>query len=531
VNAPSTVSHDHVKIVDTLISIVGADSVVQDPEALKACGMDLFYQGEPPTVAIEPANVAELAEAVRVACEQGFAIIPRGAGLSYSAGTLGDGRPTVLVETHRLNQVLEINEEDMYVRVECGVTWKQLDDALRSTGLRTPFWGTGSGLHATVGSGLSYNVVNYGSARYGQVAESVLGLTVVLPSGRQLRTGSGASPNQPPPFSRYYGPDLSGLFLGDSGALGIKTEAVLRLIPRAASTRYAAFSFPTRDAFAAAMAKVGRSGLTSECFGFDPFFLSERIVSTGFADDVRKLLGVAKGQGSVMKGLKEALFVAAAGRRYAEGVGYTLHMSVDGRDDADADSAVGQVRRSCLDEDGEEIEASIPKIMRGTPFPPPAMVFGPKGESWVPVHCMLPHSRHLTALEAVDGFMDEHAELIERHGITWGQVSMLIGQSTTLVEINLYWQDQRTAAQTRYLDDAFLKALPVYAANPEARTAVGELRVGLAELFGKLGAAHVQIGRLFPFLENRDPELRDLLKSIKHHLDPDGRMNPGVSGL
>ena len=448
-DSQSPLGNDLVKTTEALTTVVGADWIVQDPEALKAYGMDLFYQGAAPTVVIEPANVAELTQAVEIAGTQGLAIIPRGAGLSYSAGTVGDGRPTMLIETRRLDRILEINQEDMYVRVECGATWKQLDDALRDTGLRTPFWGTGSGLHATVGAGLSYNVVNYGSARYGQVADSVLGLAVVLAGGQQLRTGSGASPSQPSPFSRYYGPDLSGLFLGDSGALGIKVEAVLRLIPRSNTTRYAAFSFPSREAFAAATASVGRSGLTSECFGFDPFFLSERIVSTGFADDVRKLLGVAKGQGSVMKGLKDALTVAAAGRRYAKGVGYTLHMSVDGRDDADADSALGQVRRSCLTEGGTEIEASIPKIMRGTPFPPPAMVFGPNGESWVPVHCMLPHSRHLKALEAVDQFMDEHAALIEQHGITWGQVSMLIGHSTTLVEINLYWQDQRTAAQTR----------------------------------------------------------------------------------
>ncbi len=518
------------KLIDALAAIVGPDAIVTDAETLATYGMDLFYQGAAPTVAIEPASVDDIASAIQVACEEGFAIIPRGAGLSYSAGTLGDGRPSVLVETRRLNRVLEINTEDLYVRVECGATWKQLDDALRPSGLRTPFWGTGSGLHATVGSGLSYNVVNYGSARYGAVADSVLGLTVVLADGSQLRTGPSPAPDQPP-FNRYYGPDLAGLFLGDSGAFGVKAEAVLRLIPRAAATGYAAFSFPSREAFAAAIAKVGRSGLTSECFGFDPYFLSERIVSTGFADDVRKLLGVASGQGSVLKGLKEALVVAAAGRRYAEGVGYTLHMTVDGRDAKDADSALGHVRDFCTSEGGEEIEASIPKIMRGTPFPPPAMIFGPKGESWVPVHCMLPHSRHLAALESVDRYMDEHAALIDQHGITWGQVSMLIGQNTTLVEINLYWQDERTAAQTRYLEDSFLNALPVYDANPAARAAVGELRRGLADVFAEQGAAHIQIGRLFPLMESRDPRSQALLKSIKHQLDPRGLMNPGVGGL
>ena len=144
------------------------------------------------------------------------------------------------------NKIIEINQEDMYVNVEAGVTWKQLNETLEPLGLRTPFWGTGSGLFATVGGGLSQNAINYGSGRYGTVAESVISLKVILANGSELRTGSWGTDDNPSPFNRYYGPDLTGLFLADSGALAVKAEASLQLIPRPKETRFLAFSFAQR---------------------------------------------------------------------------------------------------------------------------------------------------------------------------------------------------------------------------------------------------------------------------------------------
>ena len=68
-----------------------------------------------------------------------------------------------MIDMQELNKIIEINQQDMYVIVEAGVTWKKLNDALSPLGLQTPFWGTGSGLFATVGGSLSQNAINYGS--------------------------------------------------------------------------------------------------------------------------------------------------------------------------------------------------------------------------------------------------------------------------------------------------------------------------------------------------------------------------------
>ncbi|MBT4740752.1 MAG: FAD-binding oxidoreductase [Rhodospirillaceae bacterium] len=522
---------DYEDFFATLAQNVGPEHVITDKTALSPYGKDIYYESKPPIAVVRPGTIKEVCSTVQTITAAGLCLSARGGGLSYSAGYLTDRQDCVTLDMQRLNEIIEINQDDMYVRVQAGVTWNQLNDALEPLGLRTPFWGTGSGLFATVGGGISQNAINYGSGRYGTLAESVIGLRLVMANGEELRTGSWAAEIEPSPFNRYYGPDLTGLFLGDSGALGVKTEVALQLIPRPTEVRFAAFSFADRNDFAAATGAVGRLGLVSECFGLDPFFLSERIASTGFADDVDKLLGIAKGQSSILRGMKEAFKVAAAGRRYLKDVGYTLHMSVDGRNDADADTALETVKDACTTRNGREIEASIPKVMRGTPFPPPIMMLGPKGDRWVPMHGILPHSLHATLLDDIDVFMNSNKDVIERHGLVWGQVSNLIGQSRVLIEVNLYWKDRRTDMIESYLDDDFLKTRETFDADPAAHAAVGELRKGLANLFRKRGGTHMQIGRSYPFLESRMDTAADLLKTLKKTVDPNNLINPGALGL
>lgn len=514
-----------------LSEALGPDALIIDPALRSVYGKDIYYERTPPLAIVRPDSVEALQVAVKAIADAGLCLSMRGGGLSYSAGYLADRHDCVMLDMQHLNQIIEINQDDMYVRVQAGVTWNQLNEALQPLGLRTPFWGTGSGLFATVGGGVSQNAINYGSGRYGTLAESVIALRMIMANGEELRNGSWATPDNPAPFNRYYGPDLTGLFLGDSGALGVKAEIALQLIPRPKEARFAAFTFPNRSDFAAATGAVGRLGLVSECFGLDPFFLSERIASTGFADDIDKLLGIAKGQSSILRGMKEAFKVAASGRRYLKDVGYTLHMSVDGRDDADVESAMATVKDACLKLNGREIEASIPKVMRGTPFPPPLMMLGPAGDRWVPMHGILPHSLHETILDDVDAYMDSQKTVIERHGLVWGQVSNLIGHSRVLVEINLYWKDQRTDMIESYLDESFLKTKETFQPDADANAAVGELRLGLADLFRKRGGTHMQIGRSYPFLESRTDSAANMLRKVKQLVDPDHRINPGALGL
>jgi FAD/FMN-containing dehydrogenase len=518
-------------VLAELRAVVGGDHVALDPATLRAGGSDVFFEHAPPLAVVSPATADEARRVVMLAAKHALTLAPRGAGLSYSAGHLTGRADTLCVDTRRLNRIVEINAEDMVVHVEAGVTWAALDAALAKHDLRTPFWGTGSGLHATVGATLSNNAANYGTGKHGMAADSALGLRVILADGTALATGSWAAADNPSPFARHYGPDLTGLFIGDCGAYGLKTDVALQLIPRPAATAHAAFEFADVENFLGALSAVGRAGIHAECFGFDPAYMSLRNTHAAIGDDLQRLAGVAKSQDSTVTGIAEVFKVAAAGRRFLADAGYTLHMTVDGRDEADARHGTAELKRICLGAGGKEIPASIPKIMRGSPFPPPTLMLGPRGERWVPAHGIVPHSRARAALDAITAAMNaRHAE-IERHGISWCWVSLPVGRSAVLIESTFYWHDRRSPMQDAYLPPAFAQKNDAFAPNPEARVAVDTLRRDVAEVFRRLGAVHFQAGRSYPFLASRAAAARDVLRSLKRLLDPSHRMNPGSLGL
>lgn len=522
---------NHKNVLSAFEDILKSDQIKKDKKDLSIFSKDLFHKSIPPLLVVSPNSLEQLKQIVNLVRNLDLTISIRGGGLSYSAGYLSDNSNTIMIDMQKLDKIIEINQEDMFVIVQAGVTWKKLNNALSPLGLQTPFWGTGSGLFATVGGSLSQNAINYGSGRYGSMAESVTGLRVITAEGEELTTSSWSNSKNSSPFNRYYGPDLTGLFIGDCGSLGIKIELALKLIPKPMTTRYVAFKFNNRSEFTSATGSVGRLGLVSECFGLDPFFLSERIQSTGFSDDLSKLVGIAKSQNSIFKGMKEAYNVAAAGRKHLKNVGYTLHMSIDGRDDKDAESALSNVRQACLKHNGKEIEASIPKIMRSNPFPPPLMMLGPKGDRWVPMHGIVPHSLHEKSLDEIDEFMNKNRDIIDDHKIVWGQVSNLIGHSSVLIEINLYWKDQRTDTIESYLDPSFLKVKKNFDYDNQAWLSVGKLRNGLINLFKEFGGTHLQIGRNYPYLETRSETAAKYLMNIKRITDKHNILNPGALGF
>ena len=98
-----------------------------------------------------------------------------------------------------------------------------------------------------------------------------------------------SDPPSASPFFRNYGPDLTGMFLGDCGAFGIKTAITLQLIPTAKEEAYASFSFDDPAAQMGAMAQIGAELLASECSGIDPFTARTRMASQGFLSDLKTI--------------------------------------------------------------------------------------------------------------------------------------------------------------------------------------------------------------------------------------------------
>lgn len=517
-------------LVRDLARLVGDSSVLTDPTDCAFFAQDIARAGRPAACVVQPRSVEALAQATALVTNAGFVAVPRGGGASYTGGYVADRSDAVVIDTRGLDRIVEVNERDMYVTVECGCTWRRLTETLRGFGLRTPFWGPLSGAFATIGGALSQHAILWGSARYGLSAESVLGLDVVLADGTILTTGSGAVRGATP-FFRHYGPDLTGLFLGDSGALGIKARATLRLIRRPAVFDTASFGFETHEALADAMAAIAREGIATECFGMDPVLQRQRMKRAGLAKDLQSLAAVVRSASGLASGVRDAAKVALAGRRFLEDVPYSLHVGTEGRDEASVAAAMAELRRLAAGHGGQEIENTIPRVLRGDPFMPMSSGIGPSGERWLPVHGVVRLSDAAACWTAVRQLFAEYTTRIAQHRIEIGVLTAIVGSQAFVLEPVFYWPAPRTLYYDRMLDPELLARFQSFPPNPEGEALVFEVRDRLTSLFLERGAMHLQIGRTYRYREGLLPPAWRLVEALKRAVDPAGRINPGSLGL
>lgn len=526
----ATLALERTSLTAALGTIVGDLHVITDADERRFFSQDVFSQGTVCELVVRPGTRDELARAAAAVTCAGRDLIARGGGMSYTGGYLPVREASVVVDLSRLDRIVEINQTDMYATVEAGCTWATLHAALEPLGLKTPYWGPLSGLRSTVGGALSQNSVFFGSGLHGSAADTVIGLEVVLADGSVVTTGSAGGRNANA-FTRHYGPDLTGLFTGDAGAFGIKATATLRLVRRLPARRYASFAFDQRAGLLAAMMAMAREGLATECFAFDPYLQSVRMKRASLLDDAKVLGAVVRGQASLGRGLREGLRMAMAGRRFADGVDWPLHVAIEERGDAAAEAALAEVRRLALGAGGRETENTVPKAVHAAPFGPMNGMLGAEGERWVPVHGVLPNSRVAAFMAILDDFQSRHAAEMAERRISMGYLMTSVGPGATLIEPVFYWPDARMEIHDRSVDAALLARLPCHAADEAARAAVVHLRAEVVALLSDHGAIHYQVGKTYPWLETRSRGAADLARSLKAVVDPLGKMNPGALGL
>ncbi|MFN7053959.1 FAD-binding oxidoreductase [Hyphomonas sp.] len=515
---------------DQLRQILGEAGYSEDVALRRLMSQDIWAAGVTADFVIAPDTVDALQAAVRACHGAGVALHPRGGGMSYTSSFTPDRAGTGILDLSRLNRIVEINAASMYVTAEAGVTWKQLYDALKPLGLRTPFWGPLSGLSSTVGGGVSQNNAFFGAGTYGTTGDSVMGLTIILADGTRVRTGTGAT-RVGKPFWRSYGPDLTGLFCGDSGAMGIKAEVSFRLVPWPEHEDWASFEFSSRDGCAEAMAAVARENIACEVFGFDPALTRVRLKRASLAADTKTLANVMKAQGSLLKGLQEGAKVALAGRNFMEAESWSLHVIVEGRSKAGVAEDMKRLKTICERHGGKETENSIPKIIRANPFTAPNTILGPEGERWVPVHGIVAMEDGPKMWAALDAYFASITDEMARHRIEHGYLVTTLSTTGYLIEPVFLWPEELLEIHEEFVEPAHLKKLKRHASNPEATEAVKRARRGVIDLFDSFGAAHFQIGRSYPYADILDTASLDLLKSIKALLDPNATINPGALGL
>jgi FAD/FMN-containing dehydrogenase len=517
-------------ILRELADAVGAENLISDPAAVADWCQDVFTTGPVALAVVRPGSTAEVAAAARVASAAGLSLVPRGGGLSYTSGYLPTGPRSVLVELDRMDRIVEVNLEDMYVTVEPGCTWAAIREALKGKGVRTPYGGPLSGLKSTVGGAMSQNSVWYGAGVYGTAADTAVSLEVVLADGSIVTTGSAVN-RDASPFFRHYGPDLTGLFTGDNGAFGVKTRITLRLIPEPADRRFASFTFQDPAANFRAMAQVAREGLAAECFAFDPYLQKARMVRESVLTDVRTLSKVVSAKGSLLGGLVEGAKMVAAGRGFLDPEGFSLHLVVEGETEASTAVRLERARAIALAEGGREVENTIPKVIHASPFPQPNSMLGPRGERWVPVHCVVPHSRAIPLYEAIEAVLARRKEEIARHEVGIGYLNFAVGHGATNIELVFHWKDELTNFHRREVEKRVLDRMDRFPPNPEARAFVTELRAELKDLMRRHGSTHFQVAKSYPLQQAMAPDTAALLQRIKRAVDPEGLMNPGCLGL
>jgi len=241
------------ELVAALRSGVPASAVIDDPDLLASYRRDEAAQcpAGDPAVVVLPRETAHVQHVLRVAGRFGVPVVPQGArsGLAGAANAV-DG--CIVISLQRMDRILEMAAADRYAVVQPGVVTADLAEAARSAGLFYPP-DPSSRAWSTIGGNLATNAGGLCCVKYGVTADFVLGLEVVLADGNVLRTGRRTAKG-------VAGYDLTRLFVGSEGTLGVITEATLALRPPPEAARTLAAMFETTAQAGSAVAAIIAAG-------------------------------------------------------------------------------------------------------------------------------------------------------------------------------------------------------------------------------------------------------------------------------
>ncbi|OYY72592.1 FAD-binding oxidoreductase [Sphingomonas sp. 28-63-12] len=516
---------------EIFVAIVGADRVVDESASLALHSSDVWQVADHQVMLIvTPTSLDQLQAVLAAAHSHGVQVAPRGAGMGYTGSYLPATDTTISLDMRAMNRIIAIRPDDMTVTVEAGCTWAALNDALAPHGLRTPFWGPMSGIYSTIGGGLSQLNAMFGAGHYGTTSESMIALTVVLADGKVLRTGARGIDGETP-FYRHFGPDLAGLFCGDSGTLGIKAEVTLRLIRKPSYEDHASFSFESGADLVSAMAEIARAGVACETCAFDPGLTRVRMARSGLASDAKVLGAVVAKQKSLGKGLMAAARIAVSGRNLVPEDAWPLHVVAEGRSKAGVADDMAMLRAIAARFSGAEVENSVAKIIRAMPFPPPNSMLGPNGEGWVPVHGHVSLSNAPAMLADIEALFARLRPDFDREGVSTGFLFTTLSTNALTIEPVFYWPDERRPIHGALMDPGHIAKLPMLKPNSAARDLVMRARAAIIGITRDYGCAHFQIGRAYPYRDSRDLTSQILLDAIKAITDPNHQLNPGGLGF
>jgi glycolate oxidase len=240
------------EVIARLKEIVGEENVLIDPDKVEPYGADAVKEKFPPEAVVFPESTSQISQILRLANEKLFPVTARGGGVGYTGGAVPiDGG--IVIGTDRMNKIIEIDVDNLYVRCQPGITTFELQEAVAKLGLLFPP-DPASYKESYIGGNIAENAGGMRTPKYGVTKHSVLGLEVVTATGEVIHTGGKTVKN-------VVGFDLTGLICGSEGMLGIITEATLRLLPMPEATSTVRASFKTMEEACKVLTKFTPEGL------------------------------------------------------------------------------------------------------------------------------------------------------------------------------------------------------------------------------------------------------------------------------
>jgi glycolate oxidase len=455
-------------IISEITQIVGSENVFANRVECLCYSRDMsVHQGIPDAVVF--ARTTEQVSAImRIASRDKVPVTARGTGTSVTGAVL-PVKGGLLLDLHNMNKILEINKKDFYARLEPGVVCMQLNNILAKDGLMFPP-NPGSEAIATIGGMVSTNASGHRAVKYGTTRDYIKGLKVVLADGTIIETGTKA-----PKTSLGY--DLTHLFCGAEGTLGIVTEVVAKLEPKPEYAALAVAIFSDLNAAGDAVTEVTTSGIKlAGCEIMDKFSL--KVVEHVLGKDVNAIeaLLIMEADGAKEVVIKDMERIDAICRKY--GV-------------KEFEWTDNPARREEMMRARGGLVPTLSRIKPGNRLVPIAEDLG------------VPSSRIPETIRRAQAISHKYNVLIA----TFGHVGDGNVHTTFVCDV-------RNRDEWNRL-----------------RPAVEELVAAAMEMKGTLSAEHGSGLTRAPHIQLELGPAMEVMRSIKRALDPDNILNPGKMGL
>ena len=240
------------RIKQELIKIVGEENYTERLIDMVSYSYDASEHSHRPSCGVWVERAEQVSDILKLANREKMPVIPRGAGTGLS-GMAVPAKGGIVLDLNRMNKILSIRIEDRLAVVQPGVVYVSLENALVPYGFFFPP-DPASGKVSTLGGNVATNAGGVKGAKYGTTRDYVLGLQVVLPDGRIMRTGSKA-------IKSVSGYDLTRLFVGSEGTLGVVTEILLKINPKPRATSTALSTFDSLEDAGRAVSEIMHSGI------------------------------------------------------------------------------------------------------------------------------------------------------------------------------------------------------------------------------------------------------------------------------